>query len=140
MAMSNLTYDNCEFKHHIAESVGTLSWVLDPCRYNNNRKCRMEFGILGGTAASHINGNLVDLESDLFGITRLAGKCSEYKYQNPCPKGDMATCQPQQIIIRDSPTTRGRIIDTRPQHLRSCQMINYNPIPLPPAYGYSKCR
>ena len=140
MSFNRLSYDTCAYKHSLAESVGTLGWVLDPCRFNNNSKCRIEFGIVGGTAVSNITGNLVDLESDLRGTTRLQSKCPTYKYQNPCPAGNMTTCQPQRIIIRDSPTTMGRVVDTRPKHLKSCQMFNYNPIPLPPAYGYNKCR
>ena len=139
MSFNRLRYDTCAYRHSLAESVGTLGWVLDPARYYNVNKCRIEFGLVGGTAVSNISGNLVDLESDLRGTTRLQSKCPTYKYQNPCPNGNMNTCQPQQIIIRDSPTTQGRIINTTPQHLSSCQMFNYTPIPLPPAYGVSRC-
>ena len=139
MSFNRLSYDACAYRQNLAESVGTLGWILDPCRFNNNSKCRMEFGILGGTAVSNITGNLVDLESDLRGTTRVLSKCPTYQYQNPCPRGDMNNCQPKQIVIRDSPTTIGRVIDTSPRHLKSCQMINYNPIPLPPAYNFNRC-
>ena len=82
---------------------------------------RIEFGLVGGTAVSNISGNLLDLESDLRGTTHLQSKCPTYKYQNPCPAGDMTTCQLQKIIIRDSPTSLGLVVSTKP-------------IPLPTAY------
>ena len=140
MAFTRLLYDQCAHRYDIAASTGVLSHVIDPNRFNNNSKCRIEFGLVGGTAVSNITGNLVDLESDLRGITRLNSKCPTYKYQNPCPNGDMNTCAPQKIIIRDSPKTMGRTISTVPKHLKSCQLANYNPIPLPVPYSYSQCR
>ena len=37
--------------------------MLNPIKFENCNKCRMELGIVGGTAASHIQGNIVDLEA-----------------------------------------------------------------------------
>ena len=54
--------------------------MLYPGRYENCSKCRHEFGLLGGTAVSHIKGNLVDLENDLRGQTRQNTKCPTLKY------------------------------------------------------------
>ena len=139
MSFNRLTYDTCAYKHSLAESVGTLSWVLDSSRFENCNKCRVEFGVVGGTNVSHVNGNLVDLETDLRGSTRLASKCPTLKYQNPCPAGDMTTCQPQQIVIKGNPSNRGSVIDTSPQHLRSCQMFRYKPTPLPEPMEPVKC-
>jgi hypothetical protein len=140
MSFTRQRYDTCAYRHTIAESVGTLDWVLDPVRFENNNKCRMAFGVPGGTAVSHIKGNIVDLESDLYGITRLSTKCPTLDYQNPCPAGDMNSCRPGNIVIRSTPTTVGRVIDTTPMHLRECQMFRYQPIPLPPAIVRPSCR
>jgi len=139
MSFTRLPYDTCAYRHELAESVGTLGWVLDSNRYENNSKCRIEFGIVGGTNVSHAKGNLVDIESDLLGTTRLQTKCPTLQYLNPCPNGDMNTCQPKNIVIRNTPTTQGRVVDTTPLHLNSCQMFRYRPIPLPPAMEPVKC-
>ena len=103
MSFNRLQYDNCAYTHQLHESVGTLAYILDPSRYENCNKCRMEFGLVGGTNVSHIKGNLVDLETDLKGITRLATKCPTKKYLNPCPSEDMTTCQPDHIKINAKP-------------------------------------
>ena len=103
MSFNRLQYDNCAYTHQLHESVGTLAYILDPSRYENCNKCRMEFGLVGGTNVSHIKGNLVDLETDLKGITRLATKCPTKKYLNPCPNEDMTTCHPDHIKINAKP-------------------------------------
>tara|TARA_B100000575_G_scaffold272996_1_gene255556 strand:- start:414 stop:842 length:429 start_codon:yes stop_codon:yes gene_type:complete len=139
MSFNRLTYDTCAYKHNLAESVGTLAWVLDPSRFENCNKCRIEFGTVGGTNVSHVKGNLVDLETELRGTTKLASKCPTLKYQNPCPTGDMTTCQPSEIVIRGNPSNQGRVIDTAPQHLKSCQMFRYKPTPLPPPMEQVRC-
>lgn len=140
MSFNRLTYDTCAYKHSLAESVGTLSWVLDPSRFENCNKCRIEFGTVGGTNVSHIKGNLVDLETELRGTTRLQSKCPTLKYQNPCPSGDMTTCQPDEIVIRANPANpESRVIDTDHVHLKSCQMVNYKKMPLPEPMPAVKC-
>ena len=55
------------------------------------------------------------------------------KYQNPCPRGDMTTCQPDKINLRGSGCNQPRVLDTSMQHLPSCQMIRYRPVPLEPS-------
>lgn len=139
MSFNNLIYDNCAYKQALHQSVGTLAYQLDPNRYENCNKCRIEFGLVGGTAVSHVQGNMVDLESELRGQTYLASKCPSLKYQNPCPKGDINTCKPGNIKIRQTPSTRGREINTNMVHLPSCQMHRFRPVPLPPAIPYYTC-
>lgn len=139
MSFNRLIYDNCSYEHQLHENVGTLAYVMDPSKFEHCNKCRMELGILGGSNVSHIKGNLVDLESDLRGTTRIQSKCPDLKYQNPCPNQDMNNCQPKQITIKAGPSNSKRVINTNLQHLPSCQMINYNPIPLPPALNVNRC-
>lgn len=139
MSFNRLRYDNCAYEHQLSESVGTLAYILDPMRYENCNKCRIEYGVVGGTNVSHVKGNLVDLESDLLGTTRLNSRCPTFKYQSPCPTGDMTTCQPSNIYIRGSPTTQARSIDTSLQHLQPCNMFRYRPMPLPPQITQVMC-
>ncbi len=138
MSFNRLSYDTCAYRNFLAESVGTLAYVLSPDRYENINKCRMASGIVGGNDVS-IVPNLVDLESDLKGQTRLASKCPSLYYQNPCPTGSMNNCQPHQIVIRGNPSNMGRVIDTTPLHLRECQMFRRTPIPMPPALELPRC-
>ena len=132
MSFNRLRYDNCAYTHELNESVGTLAYVLDPSKFENCNKCRMELGIIGGTNVSHIKGNLVDLETDLRGTTRMSSKCPARKYQNPCPKGDMTSCNPKQIVLQGNGGNQTRTLDTTMEHLPSCQMIRYRPVPLEP--------
>ncbi len=140
MSFTKLSYDTCAYKNELAQSVGTLGWVIDPSRFENYSKSRIEFGIVGGNDVSLIKGNMIDLESDLYGITRLQSKCPQLKYLSPCPTGNMNSCQPQQIIIKGNPSNMGRVIDTTPMHLRSSQMFRYTPIPLPQGIQMPKCK
>lgn len=139
MSFNRLKYDTCAYKHDLAESVGTLGWILDSNRYENCGKCRIEFGVVGGTNVSHAKGNLVDVESDLMGTTRLQSKCPTLQYLNPCPQSNINECKQQKLVIRSTPNTQGRVVDLTPQHLSSCQMFRYKPVPLPPPMEPVKC-
>jgi hypothetical protein len=140
MSFNRLRYDNCAYKQELNESVGTLSYILDPSKYENCNKCRMELGIIGGTNVSHIKGNLVDLETDLRGTTRMSSKCPTKKYQNKCPTSeDMTTCQPDKIVLQGNGGNKMRTIDTDIVHLPACQMIRYKPVPLEPEMNPALC-
>lgn len=139
MSFNRLIYDNCAYQHQLSESVGTLAYILDPSRYEHCNKCRVELGVVGGTNVSHVKGNLVDLETELRGTTRLQSKCPTLKYLNPCPNGNMNTCQPHNIIIKANPANKGRVIDTSMQHLKPCQIVRYKQIPLPPQPQQFQC-
>jgi hypothetical protein len=139
MSFNRLIYDDCSYSQELSQTTYILSYQLDPNRYYNCNACRNTFGLLGGNNVSiAANGNLVDIESDLKGIRPLS-KCAQLKHINPCPNGDMNTCQQKKIYIRGTPTTKARVIDTTPAHLPSCQMIRYKPIPLPPALRMPQC-
>ena len=131
MSSNRLIYDSCAYKHDLVQSVGPLEYMLNPIKFENTSKCRMELGLLGGTAVSHVKGNLVDLETDLRGQTRRTTKCPSKLYQNPCPQGDMTACKPGPIHIPGDASQTERTIDTTMMHLPSCQMIRYKPVPLP---------
>ena len=118
MSFNHLTYDINDYKIKLGESVTTLDYILSPFRYEHPEKCRNELGLVGGTAASHIDGNIVDLESDLFGITRFNTKCINHQYA-PVKKGE--------LIYNDKTAP----INTELKHLPACQFIAYKEVPLP---------
>ena len=139
MSSNRLMYDTCETQTRNNESVSPLQYILDPVKYDNCNKCRMELGVIAGAAVSHIQGNLVDLETDLFGITRKASLCPSQKFSSECARGNMANCKPGNITIKGNTCDKNRTINTTPKHLRSCNMIQYKPMPLPPKLDLPTC-
>ena len=139
MSSNRLIYDTCAYKHELTQSVGPLEYVLNPMKYENCNKCRMELGIIGGTNVSHIQGNLVDLETELFGITRRASACPSKQYQTNCTNGDLTNCASREIQIPTTLTGENRSINTQMQHLPSCQMIRYKPVSLPDPMVINNC-
>jgi hypothetical protein len=140
MSSNRLMYDTCESQQRIDESSGPLEYILNPFKYENCSKCRNQLGIIGGANVSHIKGNLVDLETDLFGITRKASLCPNKKYLNKCALSDnINNCQRNNIKIEGNCSTESRVIDTKPVHLQNCQMIRYKPVPLPEELNLPSC-
>lgn len=140
MSSNKLMYDTCESQQRINESVGSLEYILNPVKYENCSKCRHQLGLLGGANVSHVKGNLVDLETDLFGITRKASLCPNKKYLNRCAMSpNQNNCQRNNIVIEGNSSTHERVIDTRPVHLQNCQSIRYKPIPLPRPLDLNHC-
>ena len=121
--MNRLTYDSCAYTKALGESVAPLDYMLDPVKFEHCDKCRVELGVVGGTAVSHISGNMVDLENDLRGGNRPNTHCPSFKYV----PGNEHTLQGKEYI---KPVCHP-IIDTTPQHLRSCQFHDFPEVPLP---------
>jgi len=131
MSNNSLLYDTCTQQYDVTQSVAPLGYLLDTDKYENINKCRIGKGILGGSSVSHIKGNLVDLESDLYGITRKASLCPDKKFFSKCSINNPNNCQPDNIFIEGTPTTKERIINTDMEHLPTCQMVDYKNIYLP---------
>lgn len=125
MSFNRNIYDTCSYQNELKSNVSTLEYILSPEYYEHKNKCRHQLGFVGGTSVSHIKGNLVDLESELRGQTRLLSKCNNNLY---VPTNDG--------IIKNDKTPP---IDTRMLHLPSCQAIMYKSIPAPPKINYNKC-
>jgi hypothetical protein len=122
-------YDACAYSETLTQSVSPLAYMLDPIKYEHCNKCRIELGTVGGTAVSHINGNLVDLENNLLGIDRPGTLCSSYMYQPG---------QPLQGAEYIKPVQHPRI-DTTMRHLPACQLTTYPSVPAPPAMPRFTC-
>jgi hypothetical protein len=92
--------------------------------YTSPEPKRHELGLVGGNNVTLIAGNMVDLESDLRGITRPNTFAPWRKYQPPQPE--------ETKIVRN--TTKGEVvIDKTPVHLPTYQMWAY-----PAAYAPTK--
>lgn len=131
MSWSRMSHDACAYNKYLSQSVDPLQYNLDPIQFENKNKCRMEVGTVGGTAVSHITGNMVDLENDLLGITRPSTKCPKYKHL----PNDTNTIQryEQYKPVVHSP------INTSLRHLAPCQMVGHRSVPLAPPVKSSHC-
>ena len=130
MSSNRLSYDTCAYKVDINQSCGPLSYLLNPMPYENCNKCRHEFGLLGGQDVSHIKGNMVDLENDLRGQTRLATRCPSKKYAPV--KGNVLT-------IPANACNKERVVDLTKVHLPSCQYITRPLVALPRPLKLDNC-
>ena len=116
MSSNRLSYDACAYQDSLQQSTDPLNYMLYTGKYENSAKCRIEFGVVGGNGVSLFTGNLVDLESDLRGQTRLASQCPRKLYH---------------------PTEKS----THP-HLAnqpSCQMQYYPTVPVPEQKVHKGC-
>ena len=125
MSFNRTKYDTCSYKQDLQTSVDTLGHILSPYRYEHKDKCMHQLGFVGGTAVSHIQGNLVDLDSELRGQTRILTRCPTNKY---IPSDDN--------VIKNDKTEP---INTEMKHLPTCQSIMYRSIPLPPPVKMNYC-
>ena len=139
MSSNRLMYDVDETQHKLGENNGTLEYLLQPHKFYNNNNCMISRGIIGGNAVGQIDGNLVDLESDLFGVTRKASLAPNDKFLSKCAIGDLNNCKPNNILIKGTPNTKERIINTNIRPLPSCNMINYKPLVFPEEILLDSC-
>jgi hypothetical protein len=128
MSSNRLMYDTSAYKLRINDSTTPLAYHLNPMKYENCKKCRSELGLLGGPAVSQIKGNLVDLENELRGQTRLNSQCPKTRY-HPSNK----------LYTKQTDLNQATEIDTELLHLPSCQMIRYKPIALPDPIVIEHC-
>lgn len=114
------------------QSTTAVNWYLDPLQANHPNRCRPEFGIIGGTNVSHTSSNIVDVENELYGITRTASRCNQYKYQ-PITVGQKNFHQPKYIKPVENP-----VLDLNMHHLNTCNFADYQVIPKQPNMQFDK--
>lgn len=128
--MNRLKYDECAYSAQLKQSLSPFEYIVDPVKYENCKQCRMELGVVGGTAVSHIKGNLVDLENDLRNQNRPNTKCPAYKWQPNQPVQGKEYIKPVQHPL----------VDTTKMHLPSCQMHDFPSVPLAPKMDMFSCK
>ena len=114
MSSNRLIYDSCSYEKNLQQSMGPGEYALYTGKFENCAKCRIEFGVNGGNGVSLFSGNLVDLESDLRGQTRISSDCPSMKYHPGEKKYPLAN-QP------------------------SCQMQYYPKVPMPAQFKQANC-
>lgn len=126
--MNRLLYDRCAEKQQTIQSVSPLDHIMDTGRHEHCNKCRPELGLVGGTAVSHVDGNLVDLENHLRGQTRPSTKCPSYKFL-PNNGRDKEYIKP----------VRHPKINTNMVHLPPCQFQTFPEVGPTPVMDTFKC-
>ena len=139
MSFNKLMYDTDTTKFKLLENNGSLGYLLLPDKYYNVNDCMINRGMASGNNVSKIDGNLVDLESDLFGVTRKASLSPNKKYLSSCALGDLNNCKADNILIEGNANTQERIINTNLNPLAICQMFNYKPLVLPEPLKLNGC-
>ena len=94
-----------------------------PQKFYHPNASRLALGIVAGNDVSVASGNLVDVESELFGRTRDLSNAPSRKYQ--------PTSNDQRLMFVERPTGKVRVIDTSPRHLPTKQMVSYPGVPAP---------
>lgn len=128
MSFNRLQYDTCAYRKNLKESLNVGCYQMYGGKYDNQNKCRIEFGIIGGNNVSTYKGNQVDLESDLRGQTRPLSLCPKHKYMpvcnQPCTEGLPSGPLDCNSELTDLPT---------------CQMFSYKPVAIPKQTFGSYC-
>lgn len=118
MSWNRTTYDQCAYQKKLSQSTSPINYALDPNKFYNCHDCRADFGLLGGNNVSLNQGNMVDMESDLLGITRQNSLCPERKFIPHCEK-----CNELSGI----PCPHSGCPQSQLQHLPECKMIQFGP-------------
>jgi len=129
MSWNRLAYDDCRYARELNGNLDILKYVIHKERYENPNKCRHELGLLAGANVSLPRNNaIIDVESELFGITRVLSRCavSQAKPLEDSP-----------VILNDK-TKPINTLDMK--HLKPCQMIEYQEVPLPAPQALNRCR
>ncbi len=132
MSSNRLMYDTCAYEQRLNQSTSPGNYMMYPGKYNHCAKCRMQLGIVSGNDVSIYDGNMVDLESDLYGINRQASLCNKSKYHPKCKNCNK--CKNTGIPCGCLACTSQHLI-----HQPNCQMIDYKPVVPPPPFTQTMC-
>ena len=122
------------------QSRGVFAYTQIQDKFEHPQKCRNALGLVGGTEVSNISGNMVDLESDLLGITRVQSKCIARQYAPACPLGGPGCPDtPPSFSFRDKSTGAERTVNTEPHDLPTCQYATYPGVGTPEALQSGTC-
>lgn len=110
-----------------AASAGVYGYTHVAEKFVHPDRCRAALGMVGGTQASAVKGNLVDVESELRGITRSQTKCPAGQYAPSCALGGASECPDTAGAMRFTERASGATVrvSTTPIHAPSCSPWAY---------------
>ena len=151
MSSNSLIYDEDFIKANYNSNKSILDYTIFDNKFYHDDKCRMVYNdqglppspedlnnnnlsnfverkipLIGGIHVSHIKSNLVDLESDLKGITRKLEGCSQQLFNSGCHL-DTNNCKPKNIKFKEQTKGGERYvtIDTNMRNVKVCPK-NFN--------------
>lgn len=131
MSSNRLIYDKGTYQKAVQESTDPSQYMLYTGKYVNNNQCMIRRGVVGGNNVSVWAGNMVDLESDLYNITRPASLCPSMKYQPKC-----RIANPQNTGLPSGTyDCQGNLVNKR-----MCDMNKYHPRINAPTFPGSTCQ
>jgi len=124
-----------------ASSFRMFHYTQVPEKFAHPKQTRNAFGLVGGNEVSNISGSVVDLESDLFGISRSLTKCAAKEYIPACPLGGKGCPDyPSDRTFTDRATGAKHVIRMAPRDLPTSQFASYpgvgSPVPLQQKVAY----
>lgn len=129
MANTGIKNDSCYVKQQLVQSGNIFTHVMNPAKYNNRSQCRPILGIVGGNNVSRTSGNMVDLESDLRGQTRVLSNCDSTQYKPSCNCANCTDGMPCGCLN----------CQEKMNDLPACQLQNYKPTVTAPAVPEARC-
>lgn len=136
-------------------------YTMIPQKFYHPNAARNALGLVGGNDVSVVSGNIVDLESDLRGITRTLSKAPSRQYQPSCALGSLGSgpgqekgrlapacgaagaaagpsaiagsCPPwpRSLVFAERATGHIVTVNTAPRHLPTSQFASYPGVPAP---------
>lgn len=131
--MNQLIYDSCAYKQKLNANAAISNYAMYDGKYQHNAPCRIQLGQVGGNGVSLYNGNMVDLESDLKGITRNLSLCNKSKYQPKCRQ--CYKCKDTGLPCGCLECASENLI-----HQPNCQMVDYKPVIDAPPFVPQTCQ
>jgi hypothetical protein len=135
MAFTRQRDDPCMVKKSVEESTSILSYLMDPNKFYHCNPCFITRGVVGGNTTSLYKGNMVDLESDLNGRTRVASKCPSGQFLPGTIVQATHTyqCGPE-CGLNGLPCGNPNCKQNQLVHLPTCQLVDYKPRPTSVGY------
>ena len=113
------------------QSKSLAGYTMIPDKFYPNKPCRNALGLVGGNDVSVVNAPMVDVESDLYGITRPNTWCTDRKHLPPSVKDTE--------IQRSNPKTELKI-NVAPRHMPVYQMWAYPATVAPLPFESKVCK
>jgi hypothetical protein len=114
-----------------------------PQKFYHPNAGRNSLGLVGGNDVTLPSGNLIDVESELRGITRDLSKDPTKNYKPSCPLGEKSTeksiasikasCNPwpKSFSFLERGTNKAVTVSMAPRHLPTVQFFTYAGVPAP---------
>ena len=112
-----------------------------PSKFYHPNASRNALGLVGGNDVTLFSGNMVDVESELRGITRDISKAPTKNYKPSCLLGEVSTegrlasinspCGPKTMSFIERSSNKAVSISMEPRHLPTTQYVTFPGVPAP---------